>query len=271
MISLKNVSYKYKDGNEVLKGVNLDVNQGEFVCIVGRNGSGKSTLGKIISGLIVPTKGQVLIDDMDTKNKRNFLDIRRDVQIVFQNPENQLVFSRVEDEFAFALKNLGLDNIRERTTQSLMKTSTIDFLDKDIYELSLGQKQRIAIAEVLSINPKYIIFDEPTTMIDSKGKEDVYEVVRNLKQDGYTAIYITNYSDEILLADRIIVMEEGEVALEIQKSELINYTSELKKYDVKMSPIIELIVKLKEKGIEIDITNLKIEDIVSKVIEVIEG
>lgn len=268
MISLSNVSYQYKNGIEVLKNISLDIQEGEFVCIVGRNGSGKSTLGKMISGLITPSKGQVVIDDMVTKNKKDFLNIRKKIGIVFQNPENQLVFSKIEDEFAFALLNLQLDSIEERIKFALQQTGIVELYDKEINELSLGQKQRIAIAEVLSIKPKYIVLDEPTTMIDSKGKEDVYKTIRNLKENGYTIIYITNYAEEILLADRIVVIENGQIILQIAKKELLDYIEELKKYDVRMSPMIECIAKLRGKGIEIDITNLKAEDLSTKILEV---
>lgn len=167
---------------------------------------GKSTLAKLVSGLLKPNKGKIFIDEIETSNKNMFCDLRKRVGIVFQNPENQIIFNNVYDDMAFAIKNLNLDNENIRIKNGLEKVKMQDYINKETYKLSLGQKQRITIAGVLSINPKYLIFDEPTTMLDSEGKQDIYNIISNLKREK-TIIYITNAIDEILIADKIAVME----------------------------------------------------------------
>ena len=221
MININNVSYKYKNRDEVLKNINLEIKEGEFVVVVGKNGSGKSTFGKLASGLIVPKTGEVLIDNISTFSKKDELEIRKKVGIVFQNPENQLVFNSIEDEFSFTLKNLEKEDELVNIDEVLKQVGMETHKSEDIYELSMGQKQRVAIAEVLSFKPKYIVFDEPTTMLDTKGKEDVYNIVGELKDKGYTIIYITNVADEILLADTIVILDNGELVKKIEKKDLM--------------------------------------------------
>ena len=177
MIKLQNANFRYKNGKDVLNDISLDINEGEFISIIGKNGSGKSTLAKIISGLEKPNKGKVLIDEFDTANKKYFLEIRKRVGVVFQNPENQILFNNVFDDIAFTMKNLGIENYKEKIENSLKKLNMQEFLNNESYNLSMGQKQRVTIAGVVSCDPKYIVLDEPTTMIDPEGKEDVYSLV----------------------------------------------------------------------------------------------
>ena len=266
MIKITDLTYKYKTGDQVLKNINLEINTGEFVCIVGKNGSGKSTLGKLIAGLLKPTKGQILIDEIDISKKENFLQARQTVGIVFQNPENQLIFNNIQDEMKFALNNLEIDNAQEKIDLSLSQVGMQIDNTKDIFELSLGQKQRIAIAEVLSLEPKYIVCDEPTTMLDSKGKEDVYEIIKKLKEQGYTIVYITNYADEMLLADRIIIVDNAEVVKEIKKEDLLDNLECLKQYEIKIPTIVQILAKLREKGIYINLSDLSTEEIIERII-----
>lgn len=232
MIKLENVSFSYKNGDTILKDINVKIQKGEFICIIGKNGSGKSTLLKVIAGLLYPTKGKVFIEDFDTKKKENFLKIRKQIGSVFQNPETQLIFNDIKDEFEFTLKNLELDNIEKRILEAIEKVGMKDKIKEDLFEFSLGQKQRIVIAEAISKNPTYLLLDEPTTMIDSKGKQDIYNIIKKLHQNGYTIVYITNFLEEIMLADKIWIMEEKQIAEVIQKKELLKRLDVLRKYDI---------------------------------------
>lgn len=215
MIRVENVSFKYKNSeNKILDNLSFDVKDGEIVAIVGENGSGKSTIGKLISGIIKLKHGNVTIDDIEIKDKK----VQDKIGIVFQNPENQIIFNNIYDELAFSLKGLEKREIENRIENSLKQVGMSEYKNKDLYTLSLGQKQRIMIAEVLAKKPKYIILDEPTTMIDSKGKEIIYKIIENLKNEGYTIICITNLADEILIADRTLILKNGQVINEIKNT-----------------------------------------------------
>lgn len=227
---------------------------------------GKSTLAKVIAGLEKPNKGQVLIDNINTLDKKSFLSIRRKIGMVFQNPENQILFNNVYDDIAFTMKNLKIDNCKEKIKQSLKSLNMQDFLNSEAYDLSLGQKQRITIAGVIATNPKYIILDEPTTMIDPNGKEDIYKMIKELKKQNYTIIYITNLIDEILMSDKIIVIERGKIINIFKKEEIFNEIEFFKKHDIKIPEIIELVYKLKNNGIDINMHNWEKEDIISELI-----
>ncbi len=267
MISINEVTYRYKKGQDILKEINLTIPEKEMVVIMGKNGSGKSTLGKLISGIIKPKKGKILIDGLDMADSKNKEAIRKKIGIVFQNPENQIIFNNVADEVSFALKDLDEKEVEQRIEASLEKVHMKDKLKEDLYELSLGQKQRVIIAEVLAKQPKYIVFDEPTTMIDSKGKEEIYHIVQELKKEGYTILYITNMAEEMLLADRIIILQEGEIVEEIKREDLWNRLDVLEQYDIKVPLIVELLQKLREQGIEIDVQDYSIDELVRKLKE----
>ena len=222
MIKVENVSFRYKNsGYNILNELSFTIKEGEIVAIVGENGSGKSTIGRLISGITKLKHGNIIIDDLEISKGNNMRIIRQKVGIVFQNPENQIIFNNIYDELSFSLKNLEKIQLEDRIKLSLQQVGMINFKDSDLYTLSLGQKQRIMIAEVLAKNPKYIILDEPTTMIDSQGKEKIYEIIKNLKKQGYTIICITNIADEILLADRTLILNNGKIVEEIEKKDLI--------------------------------------------------
>lgn len=242
----------------------MTIQDKETVVIMGKNGSGKSTLGKLISGIIKPKEGKILMDDLDLADKKNKKEIRKKIGIVFQNPENQIIFNNVEDEVSFALKDLEKEKVKKRIEESLDKVHMKDKLNEDLYELSLGQKQRIVISEVLAKQPKYIVFDEPTTMIDSKGKEEIYHIVEDLKKEGYTIVYITNVAEEMLLADRIVILNEGQIVEEIKKEDLLNRLDVFEQYDIKMPMVLELVQKLREQGIEIDLKDYSLDVLVEK-------
>ena len=251
MINIENVSFKYKNSDYILKNINFSVNDGEVIAIVGKNGSGKSTLGRLIAGITKLKEGNVTIDNINTS--KNIKAIREKVGIVFQNPENQIIFNNIYDELSFSLRGLEKSEIEERISTSLKQVDMLDFKDKDLYYLSLGQKQRIMIAEILAKNPKYIILDEPTTMIDSYGKEKIHDIIIDLKQKGYTIICITNLSDEILLADRTLILNNGEIVAEIKKDELIDKSDVLKKYDIKLPTLLDILIQLKNEGIQLPV------------------
>lgn len=232
---------------------------------------GKSTLGKIIAGLEKPTKGQVIIDELCTKDKKNFLEIRKKVGIVFQNPENQILFNNVYDDIAFTMKNLEIEISKERIEEALNITGMKNYIDKDAYELSLGQKQRITISGVIATNSKYIVLDEPTAMLDSQGKEDIYNMINELKRQGYTIIYITNVIDEVLMSDKILIIEDGKIIKEFLKVKIIEEMEFLKEHGIKISEIIELVSRLYKKGVKLDITNWTKKEIIEKIIYLLEG
>lgn len=270
MISIKGVTYRYKKAKEVLKDINLTIQDNETVVIMGKNGSGKSTLGKLISGIIQPKEGKILIDNLDLSDKKNKEAIRKKIGMIFQNPENQIIFNNIQDEMSFALKNLDTKEIQKRIQQALQKVHMEEKMEEDLYELSLGQKQRIVISEVLAKQPQYIVLDEPTTMIDSMGKEKIYQIVEELKKEDYTIIYITNVAEEMLLADRIILLQEGKIVEEIKKEELLDHIEIFQKYDIKVPILIELLNELKKEGIEIACENYSIKEIASKIKELIK-
>lgn len=253
MIKVENVSFRYKDSDLVLNNLNFNVYEGEILAIVGKNGSGKSTIGKLMAGITKLRNGNIWIDDIDISKRKNQEEIRNKVGIVFQNPDNQIIFNDIDDEVAFSLKNLDKTEIEKRIQEALEKVEMANFREKDLYTLSLGQKQRIMIAEILAKNPKYIILDEPTTMIDSLGKEKIYKIIKGLKKQGYTIICITNLADEILLADRVLILENGKIVAELQKEELLEEVDELKKYEIKVPTILEILAELKKEGISLDI------------------
>ena len=267
MIKVENVSFKYKNSdNLILDNLNFEVNDGEIVAIVGENGSGKSTIGKLISGILKLKHGNILIDNYNIKDKS----IKDKMGIVFQNPETQIIFNNIYDELSMSLKNLGKEEIEKRIESSLEQVGMLEYKNKNLYSLSLGQKQRIMIAEVLAKQPKYIIFDEPTTMIDTKGKETIYKIIKDLKNKGYTIICITNLADEILIADRTLILKNGKISEEIKKDELIDKSYLLRENGIKEPVLLEILNKLKENGIILNIQDYTIENFVSELKEIIK-
>ena len=213
MIEIKNVNYSYKGAEgeanvEALKNVSLSINKGEFVGIIGRNGSGKSTLAKLLNGILIPHEGDILINGMNTKDEDKIWDIRQSAGMIFQNPDNQMVATIVEEDVAFGPENLGIEpaEIRNRVEDALLSVRMSDFRDKKPHELSGGQKQRIAIAGILAMQPECIILDEPTAMLDPKGRREVINTVKKLNEKGTTIILITHYMEEVVSADKVFIL-----------------------------------------------------------------
>ena len=249
MIKIKNLSYKYKNGNKVLNNINLNINKGEFVCIIGKNGSGKSTFSKLLSGLLPFKEGEIIVNGINLKDKNKTLKIRKTIVIFFQQPENQILFDKVYDDIAFSLQNLGFpkEQIPSIIDEALNSVNMYEYKNSYTDTLSLGQKQRIAIASTLAINPNLLILDEPTTMLDPINKTAIYKTLNNLHEKSITIIYITNNIDEILLADRILFFENGEIKEDFKKETLLNHLDSLK--DFEAPGIISLIKKLSNKQI----------------------
>ncbi len=210
-------SYGVAGRGPAVDGVSLEVMPGEFCAILGRNGSGKSTLAKLINALLIPTSGEIWVDGMAAHLEENRYDVRRSCGMVFQNPDNQIVATIVEEDCAFGLENLGVEpnEIRRRVDEALRLVGLSEFHDKAPHMLSGGQKQRVAIAGVIAMRPKMIVFDESTAMLDPAGRRDVMDIARRLnREEGVTVLWITHFMDEAALADRVIVMDHGKIALD---------------------------------------------------------
>lgn len=268
LIEIENVSYSYRDednqDHKALDELSLKVDKGEYLAILGHNGSGKSTLAKHLNALVSPQEGRVLIGGMDTKDEDRLWDIRKTCGMVFQNPDNQIVTTIVEDEIAFGPENLGLERslIRERVDKALEAVDMADFIDKAPADLSGGQKQRIAIASVLAMKPDIIVFDEPTAMLDPRGRKEVLEVMKKLNDEGMTIINITHHMDEAVKADRVVVINDGKIILDDKTREVFSQVELLKDVGLDVPQATELAYLLKKDGFLIDGPVLEAEELV---------
>ncbi|EFA90620.1 energy-coupling factor transporter ATPase [Peptoniphilus lacrimalis] len=274
MIEIKDLYFSYENEGEnknprnVINGVNLNIKEGEFVALLGHNGSGKSTLAKLINALFIPKKGQVLVDGFDTKDDKSVWDIRSRAGMVFQNPDNQLVATVVEDDVAFGPENLGIESseIRKRVDKALESVNMEAFKKNSPHLLSGGQKQRVAIAGILAMSPTYIILDEPTAMLDPSGRKEVMDTVLKLnKEQGKTIILITHYMDEAAMADRLIIMEEGSIILQGKPREVFSHVDEIKNIGLDVPQVTELAFDLKKQGFNIRNDVLTVEELVEQV------
>ncbi|MDR3336314.1 MAG: ATP-binding cassette domain-containing protein [Treponema sp.] len=265
MIICQSVEYTYRSGLRALEDINLRVAEGEFVAIVGHNGSGKSTLARVLSGMDMPTKGSVLVNGINTRDGSKTLELRKNLGVVFQNPENQIVFEKVRDDIAFGLKNLGLDGkeIQERITE-ITQTLKIEYFE-DAFELSMGQKQRVAIAGVLAMKPGYIIFDEPTAMLDPQGKKDIHRIIVDLHKQGLTILYVTNVIDEVLSADRIVILNRGKIECEFKREELLDNVDKLKSLALETPFVLDVACRLKSRGLDIRVKDYTIDELVDEI------
>ena len=271
MIDIDNVTFRYasteeQEGKVVIKGVNLKVSKGEFVVVLGHNGSGKSTIAKHINALLTPSSGTVLVDGMDTKDQQNLWDIRSKAGMVFQNPDNQLVATIVEEDVAFGPENLGVDpkEIRKRVDDSLAKVGMSEYKRHAPHLLSGGQKQRVAIAGVLAMQPDCIVFDEPTAMLDPSGRKEVINNIKELnKQHNITIVLITHYMDEAAQADRVVVMDKGKVIMEGIPRDIFSEVETMKKIGLDVPQVTEICYELKKAGINIDTKILNVNEMVN--------
>lgn len=235
-IEIKNVSYSYADAENkktirALENISLDIMEGQFVGIIGRNGSGKSTLAKMLNGIILPDDGDIIIDGMNTKSPEDIWKIRQKAGMIFQNPDNQMVATIVEEDIAFGPENLGVnpEEIKERVDEALFTVNMEKYRNKKPHELSGGQKQRIAIAGILAMHPECIIFDEPTAMLDPKGRKEVLNTIKLLNSQGTTIVFITHYMEEVVDADKIVILNSGKKEFEGSPREVFSDTERLEK------------------------------------------
>lgn len=272
MIKASNLTFKYINEEEKIEkvavnSVSLEVKKGEFLVVLGHNGSGKSTIAKHMNALLLPTEGKMLIDGMDTVEDSLLWEIRSRAGMVFQNPDNQLVATIVEEDVAFGPENLGVDpdEIRRRVDDSLKKVGMYEYRKHAPHLLSGGQKQRIAIAGILAMMPKCIILDEPTAMLDPSGRKEVMETIKDVNENlGITIILITHYMDEAAQADRVIVMDQGEIKLEGTPREVFSNVTEIKRIGLDVPQVTELAYELQKEGIDISTEILNIDEMVEK-------
>ncbi len=272
MIKIENLNFSYKnnsDENEnieytaALNDLDLSINKGEFVAILGHNGSGKSTLAKLLNGQIFPTSGDILICGMNTKDDKKIWEIREKCSMVFQNPDNQMVATTVENEVAFGPENLQVKNpeLRQRVDEAIKLVGMQDYIKKSPSELSGGQKQRVSIAGVIAMLSDCIIFDEPTAMLDPKGRSDVMNIIHDLnKKYKKTVVHITHYMEEAALADRIIVLNKGKKALEGSAREVFSNVKEMKELGLTVPQVTEIAYELEKEGYNFDKLPLNIEE-----------
>ena len=274
IIKAVKLAYEYKrygeDGQveETLRavdGVDLDVKKGDFVAILGHNGSGKSTLAKQINALLIPTEGTLYVDGMDTKDPEKVWDIRQSAGMVFQNPDNQIIGSVVDEDVGFGPENMGIPTkeIWERVEESLRSVGMWEYRHSSPNKLSGGQKQRVAIAGVVAMHPKCIVLDEPTAMLDPVGRKDVIRTVRALNMvEDVTVVLITHYMEEVIYADKVIVMDDGKVVMQGTPGEIFSQVDTLKKYRLDVPQVTLLAYELKKAGLDLPAGILSIEELV---------
>lgn len=270
MIEFNSVRYAYKssegeDEQEVINNINLSVKQGEFLAVLGHNGSGKSTLAKHINAMLIPTEGTVIVDGIDTKNPESLWDVRSTAGMVFQNPDNQIVATIVEEDVAFGPENLGVEpsEIRKIVDDSLKKVDMYEYRKHAPHLLSGGQKQRVAIAGVLAMKPKCIVFDEPTAMLDPKGRKEVMEQINELNSKyGITIVLITHYMDEAAQADRIVIIDDGKLAMEGTPRKIFSNVEKVKSLGLDVPQVTELAYELSKEGIHLKTDVLNVDEMV---------
>jgi energy-coupling factor transport system ATP-binding protein len=269
MLCAESVKYSYKkqDNEEVtaLDGISLKIKKGEFVAVIGHNGSGKSTLAKHFNAILIPTEGTIIVDGINTKDEDKLWDIRQKAGMVFQNPDNQIVATIVEEDVAFGPENIGVEphEIRKRVDAALKAVDMTEYAHHGPHLLSGGQKQRVAIAGVLAMKPECIIFDEPTAMLDPSGRKEVMDIIKKLnKEEHITIVLITHFMEEAVEADTVIVMEDGRSVLQGTPREIFSNVEEIKRLGLDVPEMTELAYELRKSGINIKGDILTIEEMV---------
>lgn len=252
----------------VLSDVNLTINEGEFVAVLGHNGSGKSTLAKHFNAILQPTEGVVYVNSIDTSNDEMVFEIRQKVGMVFQNPDNQIVATVVEEDVAFALENMGVEPsvIRKRVDQSLKQVDMYEFREHAPHQLSGGQKQRVAIAGIIAMRPKCIVLDEPTAMLDPKGRREVMKTIKQLNEEfNTTVVFITHFMDEAVQANRVIVIDNGKIIFDDTPKEVFKNVETLKSVGLDIPQVTELAYILRKDGINIPDDILSVEEFINEI------
>ena len=275
-VLLDNVTYSYNINDthriDAVKQLSLHIEEGTFVALVGHNGSGKSTLAKLLNGLLMPTSGEVKIFGKSTLDPNNIFEIRKNVGMVFQNPDNQMIASIVEDDVAFGPENLGIerDEIIRRVEWALSKVDMLEYRKRTPFKMSGGQKQRLAIAGVLAIKPKILVLDESTAMLDPQGRSEVLKVAHELnKQDGITVIHITHIMEEALDADRLIVMNDGRISFDGTPREVFKHYEELKTIKLAVPWETQMAISLHKVGIDMGEGIVNEEELVEKLCQLL--
>jgi len=271
MVICNKLVYKYPQSEDeqpkiAIDGLDLDVKKGEFLVVLGHNGSGKSTFAKHVNALLIPTEGEVCVDGLETSLESNLWSIRNVAGMVFQNPDNQIVATIVEEDVAFGPENLGIDpkEIRKRVDESLKSVQMYEYKKHAPHLLSGGQKQRVAIAGILAMMPKCIVFDEPTAMLDPFGRKEVIRTIKEINQKhGITIILITHNMEEAVEADRIVVMDSGKIVMEGKPKEIFRNVPIMKKIGLDVPQVTELAYELKQNGVNIESDILTINEMVN--------
>lgn len=274
LIEAENLVYRYSEDSEpVLKNVSLCIKQGEFVAVLGHNGSGKSTFAKQLNGVCVPDEGTLRVCGLDGRDEKNLTEIRRRVGMVFQNPDNQIIASVVEEDVAFALENLGVehDEMHRRVAEALNAVDMSAYAKHATYKLSGGQKQRIAIAGVLAMRPEVLVLDEPTAMLDPKGRSEVMNVLHRFHESGMTIVLITHFMEEAAQADRIVVMNNGSVLLEGTPHEVFQNAGLLWSVGLNVPQSTELMFRLRECGYRVPLAVLTEAECVAVLRDLLDG
>ena len=270
IIKVDNLIFEYTSDETTYRAIddfNLDIKKGEFVAIIGHNGSGKSTLSKNLNAILVPTSGDINIKGMNTRDEKYLWDIRQTAGLVFQNPDNQIVATIVEEDVAFGCENLGIppQEIRLRVDEALKNVDMYDLRERQPHLLSGGQKQRVAIAGIIAMRPECIIFDEATAMLDPSGRQEVMNTIKRLnKEYNITVLHITHFMEEAVEADRVIVMEKGKLALEGTPREVFSNVTRLKEIGLDVPYMTELAHLLKEDGLDIRDNILTVDEMVGE-------
>ena len=279
IIKTEDLMFYYASAEEptqviVLNGLNLEIEKGTFVAVIGHNGSGKSTLAKHFNAILLPMGGRVLVGGMDTADEESTIEIRRRIGMVFQNPDNQIVATVVEEDVAFAPENLGYppDEIRRRVEEALKTVGMYDYREHAPHRLSGGQKQRVAIAGALAMQPECIVFDEPTAMLDPRGRESILRVLRDLRDKrGVTVVLITHHMDEVVDADRVVVLSDGDVLLDGTPREVFKKVDTLKQTGLNLPETIALMHELRAEGFDLPLDALTVDECVEAIMTCFAG
>lgn len=269
-LRMENLSFKYEGAEGfAVKNVDLTIEKGSFTTVLGHNGSGKSTLAKLINGLFLPTQGKVFVDGMDTQDEQHTWDVRARAGVVFQNPDNQIVATVVKDDVAFGLENIGVphEQMEARIEEALKAVDMLDYIDRAPHMLSGGQKQRVAIAGIMAMKPAALILDEVTSMLDPKGRKEVFDTVRRLnKQRGITVVWITHFMEEAALSDRVLVMHRGEIRMDGTPREVFANGDALRSLRLDVPPMALLAQELVRRGIDIREDILSLDEMEREVV-----